>query len=109
MHIVEAAALSANGSDPQKESELRTAIALGLQEEGIDSFVSLKEAINIYVELKEHHFPEFPDVVHSLKLPWVLSYLTDEDHARARAQMTEEQRKAMDHYHDVVARVLADA
>lgn len=108
MQIIDAAALSANGRDPEKQRRLELAMLEGLQEDGPDAFVAFKDALNTYIGLKEHHFPEFPEFVYSVKLPWVLSEFTAEEHARARAQMTEEQRAAMDKYRALVERVLAD-
>jgi hypothetical protein len=106
-NILEAAALGASGRDPERKKRLEHAILTGLHESGDDGFVAFKGALDIYVGLREEHFPAFPEFVYSVKLPWVLSEFTDEEHAAARAQMSEEQRLAMDRYHSLVERVFA--
>lgn len=109
MNILDAAVLSVNGRDPERKRRLEFAIFEGLHDGDPGYFVAFKEALDVYIDLKEHHVPEFPEFVYSLRLPWVLREFTEEEHASARAKMTDEQGAAMDKYHALVERVLADA
>jgi hypothetical protein len=108
-HVLEAATLPLHPDQRGRQRELERSIMVGLQQDGPEGFVAFKEAINVYVDLKEHHLPEFPEFAYSVKLPWVLSSFTEEEHAIAKARMTEEQRAAMDAYRALVDSVLVDA